>query len=468
MFSGPAFGADRYTLGAMVANELGLTVMIAAGIMSILLVVRHTRAEEENGQAELLLAGAVGWRAPLTTAVGLMVLSDLAVGLLIAAGLVGTGLAAVDSIAFGAGLALTGMVFGAVAAGTAQLFEHGRAASGAALAALGLAAVVRGIGDTLEDGGSPLSWLSPIAWAQQTRPYVELRWTPLLLSVAAIAVLLGWAYALNGRRDFAAGFVAPRRGPVDASPSLAGPVGLLVRVQRGTVVGWAVALALLGATFGSLTSEAADMIADNPVLAEVSGRAGGSFTDAFLAVSSLYLAFGAAAFAVTSVLRLRVEETTGRAELLLAHPVGRRRLLGSALAVAVLSALLLLVVGGLGTGLAAAASLGDAALIRTGLGASLAYAPAVLVVAALVALLVGVAPRWSALGWVVLAWALLTGMFGPLLDLPDWALRLSPFGWVPAVPAEAVSAASLTGLALVAGAVAVAALAGFGRRDIPG
>jgi ABC-2 type transport system permease protein len=467
IFSGPGFGTDAYTLGAMTANEMGLTIMIAMAIMSILLVVRHTRAEEEDGRAELLLAGSIGRQAPLTTAVALMMLADVAVATLIGLGLIGTGLEVVDSLVFVAGLALTGMVFGGVAAVTAQLFEHGRAASGAALAVLGVTAVARGIGDMLEDGGSWLSWLSPIAWAQQTRPFVELRWWPLLLSVALIAGLVELGFALNGRRDFAAGAVAPRRGPARAPAWLTAPGMLFARLQRGTVIGWAVALLVLGGTFGSLAREAASMIADNPAIAAAFGGAEGSFVDAFLSVSALYLAFGSAAFAVASVLRLRAEETSGRAELLLAHPLDRRRFLGSGLLVTGLATLLLLLVGGLGGGLAAAASLGDGAYVWSGVTAALAHAPAVLVIAGLAAMLVGLVPQWSMLAWLVLAWSLITGMFGPLLELPEWALKLGPFGWDPAVPAEEPAAAPLIGLVLTAAVLVSIALAGFRGRDVP-
>lgn len=467
LFSGPGFGTDHYTLGAMVANELGLTLMIALGIMSVLLVVRHTRAEEENGQAELLRAGSVGRHVPLTAALTLLVLVNLVVGALIAAGLAIVGLAVVDSLAFAAGLVTTGVVFGGVAAVTAQLFEQARAASGAALAAVAVAAVVRGFGDILAHGGSWLSWLSPIAWAQQTRPYVDLRWWPLSLSVVLIVALTGCAYALNDRRDFAGGIIAPRRGPAAAAPSLNHVGPLLARLQRGTVLGWAVALLLLGATFGSLTKQAADLIANNPVVARAFAGSTGSFTNAFLAASALYLVSGAAAFAVTSALRLRAEETTGRTEFLLAAPVDRRRFLGSGLAVTGLSALLLLVLGGVGTGMAAAAALGDAGVIWLGMAACLVHAPAVLVIAAGTTLLVGAAPRWSILAWVVLTWSLLAGMFGPLLNLPRWALRLSPFGWESRVPAEDVNVAALVGLSAVAAVLAALALVGFHRRDIP-
>ena len=44
--------------------------------MSILLVVRHTRADEETGRAELVGAGVVGRHAPLAAALVVAAIAD--------------------------------------------------------------------------------------------------------------------------------------------------------------------------------------------------------------------------------------------------------------------------------------------------------------------------------------------------------------------------------------------------------
>ena len=60
IMGGPMFGGNEADLGAMMANELMLTMIIATSILSILTVIRHTRAEEESGAAELVLSSVVG------------------------------------------------------------------------------------------------------------------------------------------------------------------------------------------------------------------------------------------------------------------------------------------------------------------------------------------------------------------------------------------------------------------------
>jgi ABC-2 type transport system permease protein len=44
--------------------------------------------------------------------------------------------------------------------------------------------------------------------------------------------------------------------------------------------------------------------------------------------------------------------------------------------------------------------------------------------------------------------------------------RLSPFGWVPGLPAEDLDVVPLIGLAVGAGALAAVALTAFRRRDL--
>jgi ABC-2 type transport system permease protein len=468
LLSGPGFGTDDYTLGAMIANELALTVMVAAAIMSIQLVVRHTRAEEESGRAELVRAAAVDRRAPLTAALIETALADAAIVAVITAGLVGSGLAVADSLVMAGGIGITALLFGALAAVTAQLTGHARTASGAALAVLAAAAVVRGVGDLLREGGSALSWFSPIAWAQQTRPFVDLRLWPLLLSVAALAGLVAASYRLVGSRDVGAGLFPPRPGPAEGGALLSGVAGLTVRLQRPSVIGWAVALLLTGMVFGSLADDVAGMVAGNPQLAAAVGATDDAdVTAGFFAAASHYLGIAVAAFAVASVLRGQAEEASGRTEVLLATAVHRRRYLGAVLGVTLVASALLLLVGGLGTGLAAAAVSGDTGLVASEVGVQLVHLPAVLVCTGIAVALLGLAPRSAAVAWTVVAWAAVVSFFGPLLHLPSWAQKLSPFAWLPRVPDVPLDVVPLAVLTLLGAGLIALALATFRRRDVP-
>lgn len=467
MMTGPGYGLDNYTLGTMVANEILGMLAVAAALMSIFLVIRHTRAEEETGRTELIRANIVGRHAPLTAGLIALAIANVAVAALVALALAGNGLAAMDSLAVAAGVGLVGLTFGSVAAVTAQLSEHARTASGMAAAVLGLAYMLRGIGDAQELGGSALSWLSPIGWAQQTRAFADLRWWPLLLCLALTTVLLVVAYLLADRRDVGAGLVAARSGRANATAALVHPAGLTLRMERGSIIGWAVGLFVFAALTGSMGQGIVDSFEAQPQLAQVFGSVGGG--DVLRTTLAAFLAFFAmavAVYAVISVNRLRREETEGRTGAVLATNVSRPHWLLSSLAVTTLGCTLLLLISGFGLGAGAGASIGEPSLAWDFTAAALAYLPVVLCFAGLAVLAYGLLRLGGWWVWLLLVGSILIGLYGPILNLPDAVLDAEPFGLVPQVPGAEFDAVPLLWMSLVAVALIAAGTLAFRKRDL--
>src|SRR5262249_43266607 len=159
------------------------------------------------------------------------------------------------------------------------------------------------------------------------------------------------------------------------------------------------------------------------------------------------------AYAVQAVLRLRAEETSLRAEPLLATPVGRTRWALGHIAVAALGSALLLGTMGLVAGIVH----GDAA---RRIAPALLHVPAAWVAGAVAVALFGLAPRFSAASWAALMVFILIAILDPILGLPSWVLALDPF--TPPEPAIA----RLAGLGAAAAALTGVGLVGFRRRDI--
>lgn len=473
--SGPGYGLDDYTPGAAVANELVLWVLLALSVMSILQVVRHTRAEEESGRSELVRAGAVGRHAPSVAALLLVVVMNTVVALTSGAVVAAQGLDAAQSFAMTFATALGALVLGAVALVAAQVYEHGRGAAGASLAVLGAAFLLRAVGDVRERHGSPLSWASPIAWVQQTRVFVDLRWWPLVLCVVAIVGLLALAAFLGSRRDHAAGLVAVRPGRADARPALTGPLPLAWVQQRGALLWTVLGLGVLWLGSGTIIREvprALDAVAGNPVYDALLGSEGGlggeeQMIRTFLGIFGLYIAAGAAAYGVAAVLRAKGEEETGRTELALAAPVSRGRWLAGPLTIALLGTATVQVTGALALWLGAVSTGYDELALGEYLELGLVYLPALAVLVALAAALHAWVPRATGLAWAMVGYVFVVGMFADLFDLPAWSRRISPFWWVGSPALGDVEPARLWGLAGVAVVLLLLAFAGFRRRDVP-
>lgn len=467
--AGPGYGLDDYTVGAAVANELILWMVLTLAVMSILQVVRGTRAEEESGRAELVRAGIVGRHAASVAAMAQVLIANVVIAVVTGAVLVGFGLDAVDSFAMTFGVAGGALVFAAVALVAAQLAEHARGATGMAFAVLGAAYVLRAVGDIQAEHGSILSWLSPIGWVQQLRAFVDLNPWPFALCVGAIAGLLWLAAVLASRRDFGAGMVAVRPGRADAAASLRGPLALAWRQQRSSLAWTALGLGLMWVATGGVLNAVPDMVdslSDNPVYSALLSD-GTDLVSAFIGIIGLYAAAGAAGFAVAGSLRAKGEEESGRAEYALATPTGRVRWLGANLAVAAIGAAVVLLTGIVALWAGAAATgmtdpgLGDY------LGLGLLYLPALAVVVGFAGVLYAWVPRATGLAWALFAYMFVVGMFADLVRLPDWARGVSPFWWVRNPMLEDVSVARVLGLCAVAVVLVVAALAGFRRRDVP-
>ena len=468
-FNGPGYGLDDYTIGAMLAHELLVLAAIAVAIMSLLLVLRHTRAEEEAGRAELLRSSIVGAHAVPAAALLVAVVVNLAMGAVMAVALQGAieDLPALGSWMFGLSMAAVGIVFAAVAALAAQVTEHSRGATGLASIAVGAAFALRAIGDMGGVGDRALSWASPMGWAQSTRAFVDERWWPLLLCVALAVVLAAAALALADRRDVGAGLVRPRPGDPRASEALVRPSGLAWRLHRGSIAAWSVGLAVLGAGFGGVLGEIEAFLDENPQMEEIIAAAeGAGLVESFLATVVVIVVLLAVGFAVSAAMRIRHEERRGRAEPLLATPLSRTRWARGHLVVVLAGSALVTLAGTVGAGVAAALDQGDASLLGDLAAAGVAYVPAVWVTVGLVVVLFGVAPRATGVAWVVLAHAVVVGLLGDVLDLPEAARALSPVHHVGALPAEPWSTAPPLALAAVALVLVGVGLAALTRRDV--
>lgn len=483
---GPAADAFQFFL---LFAFLGVLI----GLMQTFLAVRHSRAEEESGRAELVGATPAGRSTPiLATLIEGVVLSAV-IGVVSAVGYLAGGANVYGSWLAGAALAVTGVAFLGVGLFCSQLMRTSRGANGLAAAVVTVSYVLRGLGDSMgtvhADGVSMTaawpSWLSPIGWGQAVAPFSagqadgQRAW-PLALGVLLAAVLVAVSLWMQAHRDVDSSVIPERPGRLHAPASLSGPIGLGWRLQRNAVIGWAVAGVLFGLLIGALGQTMVELVqAGNGAADEVSSTLGntlsslagpgaeGSFIDLFTAAMFSLVGIIAAVGAVQAMVRARQDEASGTAEIVLATPVTRLRWFASYLVIGAVTAVLVLGVAVIGAivGLTRSAGVGDRAVIAAQAG--LAQLPAVLVLLSVVALVFAVLPRATIwLGWVVLIIAIGIGQFGGLLGLPDAVRDVSPFSHTPVVGAGAVDWGAAWVMLLVAVALSALAAVLVRRRDV--
>lgn len=465
MLLGPGHGFDDPSLDSVTANGWGMPLMTLAALMSIFLVVRHTRAEEQSGRAELVRADVAGRRAPLTATLIVAAIATGLAALLIALVMIGVGgYGAGGSLLLGASVGAVGLAFAGIATVAAQLTSHSRAASGLAGICFGAAFMVRAAGDVARQGGHTLSWFSPLAWAQQTAPFVKDRWWPLLLLVGVAGATPVMAFALSSRRDLGAGFLAARPGHGRAPSWLGTPIGLAFRLQRANIIGWTAALTLTGL----VNSVFADSIGDGGDAPEVFADLFGEedLVAGYLGFVATFTAYLMAIFAITTVKAIWTDETGGRGEPVLATPVGRSTWLGANLVVTGAALIAMAVIIGGASGVGAAIATGDGGYVLDLVAAQLNQLPAVAVILAAAVACFGAAPRATTAPWGIVAFGIFAGTFGHALDLPQLVLNVSPFEHPAQVPLEGFATMPAMLLGVTAAVGVAVGFVSFRHRDI--
>lgn len=465
---GPVFDAN---LGALTTWRAGL-LGIFVGVFSLLTVIRHTRAEEDAGRRELVGSTVVSRQAPLLAALVVTCAANLVMGAIVTLGLIGYGLPTTGSVALGLSMAAAGWMFTAVGGVAAQLTEGAGAARGIAFAFLGGAFALRAVGDAGGVSGDTewLSWLSPLGWVHRVEPFAGERWWAFGLMAGFFVVLAAVAAALLGRRDVGAGIMPPRLGRAEATGSFGSSFALAWRLHRGLLLGWTVGFAALGLVVGGATQSLDQLVEGSSQLATMLTRLGGvaALRDTYISVTMGMLALAATGYGIQAALRMRAEETAMRVEPVLATAVPRLHWLASHLVFALVGPAVTLAMLGLCTGLVTGAAAGDVAgEAPRVLAGALVQLPAVWVITGIAVALFGLLPRLAAgVSWGALLVCVLLSFVGPLLQLDQQVLDVSPFAHVPKVPGGDVSASPLLWLSAIALALVVAGLGGFRRRDI--
>jgi len=457
---GRLFGSS---LGSLTTWRYGIWAGIFAALLAIFVVIRHTRSDEEAGRLELVGSAVVGRQAALVAALATAAATLVTISILLCLALPLVGLPAAGSALLALGIGCCGLAFTGIAAVAAQLTSSARTARGIALAVLGVAFVLRGVGDSAGAAGpSWLSWASPLAWIQLAQPFAAERWWVLALSLAVAALGTGLAFALAARRDQGAGLLPDRPGRATASAALRGPIGLAWRLERGALLGWVTGYVFTFAASGAAAKGVGQLFGTSSALEHEFTRLGGqaAITNAYLSALMLLAGLVAAAYAISVVLRL--------AEPILATATGRVRWALSQITVAVAGAALLLAVAGVAAGLGYGLRIGSAGpQVTRMIGAALGQLPSALVLAAVAIALFGLLPGASVAGaWTALGVVVVINLFGQVLQLSHWILDISPFTHAPRLPGGTVTAAPLLWLCALALAACVAGLAGLRRRDI--
>ncbi|WP_088034536.1 ABC transporter permease [Evansella clarkii] len=458
---------ENYTTGAMTTHQMLLMTALVAGLMSILLVSRHTRGDEEDGRIELIRSLPAGRLSYLNAALVVITGTSVVLALINGFGLYALGIETMDlegSLLYGAGLGGTALVFAGVAAVFAQLSESSRGTIGLSIGVLLFSYLFRAVTDISNES---LSWLSPLGWVTKTEAYTNNNWGPIFLMVVAAAILFILANYLQSIRDLESGFLPSKPGRSTASSFLQGPLGLAWRLQRTGAFFWAIGMFVLGASYGSVMGDMESFFEGNEMLQQMlQPEEGLTLTEQFIPMLLIVMSIMATVPPVIAMNKLRGEEKKERLDHLLGRAVSRTQLMGGYLLLAVLNAFIMISLTAIGLWSAADAVMEEGLSFSMIYGAAMAYLPATLVMVGLAVFLTGVLPKLTPFVWAYVLYSFFVVYLGSLMQFPEWTAKISPFGHVAQVPVEEATFLPLFLLCVVAAALMALGLIGFRKRDI--
>lgn len=458
---------DNYTTGAMTAHNMLVMTAVIVGLMAILLVTRHTRADEEDGRIEMIRSLPSGRLSYLNATLVVTSGTFIVLALLISIGLYGLGIESMElggSFLYGAVLGGTGLVFAGVTAVFAQLTESSRVTIGWSVAILIFFYLFRAITDISNEA---LSWLSPLGWVIKAEVYSSNNWTPIFLMLVVSLVLFILANYLNSVRDLEQGFIASKPGRRYATRLLQSPIGLAFRLQRTGFISWAIGLYVLGASYGSIFGDLESFFEGNETYQQMLQQAeGASIVEQFIPTLMIVISLLATVPPVMAMNKLRSEEKKGRLEHLLGRAVSRTKLIGSYVILAVVNGFVMIALSALGLWSAAASVMEEGLELGMIFSAAFVFFPAMLVMISIAAFLNGFLPRLTHMVWFYFLYSFFVLYLGNLMQFPDWVGQLSPFGHVPQVPIEEATFMPLFLLSIIAVGLILISFVGFRKRDI--
>ena len=456
--------------GALVAWDAGWVMSLIVGTWAITTTARLLRGDEDAGRAEIVLARPVRASHLLLGQVGTLLAACGLIGFAAVLGLAASGAPVTGSLLFGASLWAVAAAFVGLTVLTSQVFDSRSRALGAGAALLGTALVLRMVANSA-DSRSWIAWVTPLGWFDHLQPFGDDRALVLLLPVGVVTVLVAAAVALRVSRDARAGLVPERRDRASRSWGLSSPAAFAWRAGLGSTLTWVAGLAVWGLATGALVPTMEEFVASDPSFVEILSAMGMKVSDLSLGYLGMVATISGVALSIHAATRIgaaRAEESSTRLDNITSRTVTRRRWLAGHLLLTLASVVLLACVSGFATWTGATAMGSDLGL-GDAMSAVLNTVPAAVVFGGLAVLVLGLAPRGTA---VVAATAAVTAyvlqIVGPALDWPDAIVGASPFWHLAAVPVEAFEPTSAVVLVLIGAVAAVVGTVAFERRDLVG
>src|SRR5699024_12546837 len=175
------------------------------------------------------------------------------------------------SCRFGSSCCMAVIIGAGIGLVMAQIMPTSSSATGSALGVVGLLYIVRAGTDV---SNVDLSMINPMGWTYLTYPCTDNNWITLIIALIFSVIVVIIAFILEVNRDLGAGYLPHRVGRAIAKKSLLSVRGLLVKINKGTIISWMIAFIIMGAAYGSIYGDMQTFLESNEMMKEMFSHSG--------------------------------------------------------------------------------------------------------------------------------------------------------------------------------------------------
>ncbi|MBU9788858.1 ABC transporter permease [Lentilactobacillus sp. G22-6] len=404
------------------ATEMAVFWAIFMVIFNYSVAVGASRAQEESGLTEMVLGGhPVGRLAPLSAAALELLIADGCFAIITGIGMTFANMPGSDSNGnwlFAVSLAAVGWTFGMISLIFSQLVADSHNVLIYNYAFFGLTYLVRMMTDVSNPDNT---WWSPFGWIEKTDIYIKNNWLPVALFLILGSVAFG--------------------------------------------------IAVLGASYGSVFNSIGKLVNDSPVIKEVLGSNGVQALEknqvlSFVGILGIIFTVLAVIGGAMVINHLYTEERRGYLQLVNTTPHSRYYLLATYVLYGVILAVVILYVTLMTTMVVGNSTLAHSLPIRYYNRIFVAMLPVLILFMSTLVCFIGILPKLRSVVWILLGGSFVISYFGRLIDLPNWAMKISPFYWFDKVPIHEINAEPVWWLLAVALVLIVIGFVGYRKRDL--
>lgn len=468
---GPLDPNAPLTTATVFGAEMMVFMGLFVGMMNIYFAVKSARTDEDSGMMELILARSVSKQTTFGVIVSQLVILNVLNAILLIIAVVGAqikGATLTGNILFGVSLGAFGLMFGLIALLISQLVNTGRLATMLSYLALGLLYVIR----MMTDVANPdYTWFTLYGFIEKLSLYDNNYFLPVLYMLVTCVVFGFAAYAINQKRDVTAGIIQFESHKTKTPFYLVNFPGLMWRLEKNTMIVWLLGMFALGATYGSIFANVGDLVKSNPAIAQLLGTGALKKANTTMIMSFshkliiIFAVLGAVA-AILVIMKINRDEQKGYLELVHAKSVSRFTIFFSYTITGLVVGAAALIGAVLGMGISGNAVLKDPISLAKLMNGAWGFLPVLIITAAIGSFLVAYLPRLQSLIWLIPIYGVVSLYMGPMLDIPDWATKFTPFGFVNNVPVSNVNWTTFGVMLVLAIILIIVSYLGYHKRDL--